>query len=290
MLFLNFIGPESEPTTFGLMTRMCRIVPSLEGGDALTTEEFIIALRASVDAFADELTSDDGTWSVKGVIDDHELVYPIPLDTKLSSKIMEMQLHPHMVRFAAKHGFRCETPAAQNHYPDYTFIDEATGEMFAVDIKTTYRVTATTVNGMTLGSYFGYMRGGTANIMYPYHDYEGHVVLGVIYSQGEEADGQPVAVDDLDSIECPVHDFSFFVQEKFRVAVDRPGSGNTRNIGSVSRIAQLTQGTGPFAGLGTATFEDYWSHYYNAADARAAGLSGQPYRNIAGYQLWKAQQ
>jgi len=247
----------------------------------LLAKTFISELSSSVGAFSEELTSDDGTWSIKGVVDDKRVVYPIPLDTKLSSKIMEMQLHPHMVTFAAKHGLKYVVPSAQNHYPDYSFIDDADGTKFAVDIKTTYIVRAGQCNGMTLGSYFGYMRGSSANITYPYSEYSAHVILGVVYSQAASPDGgQPLLIGELDDIVSPVRDFRFFVQEKYRIALDRPGSGNTRNIGAITNLADLVEGRGPFAPLGADVFEDYWTHYLNATDAREAGLTSQPYRNL----------
>ena len=52
-----------------------------------------------------------------------------------------------------------------------------------------------------------------------------------------------------------------FVQEKWRIAIDRPGSGNTKNIGSVSSIEDLINGNGTFAGLGENVFDDYWINY-----------------------------
>jgi hypothetical protein len=250
-------------------------------------QAFIAALQASVAAFSGELTSDDGSWSIKGVVDDQQLVYPIPLDTKLSSKIMEMQLHPHMVRFAREQSFKLIMPSAQNHYPDYSLVHQGTGVKFAVDIKTTYLVRPGVVNGMTLGSYFGYMRGGTANITFPYRDYAAHVILGVVYSKRPESDGQPVLVGEIDDIVSPVHDFRFFVHEKYQIALDRPGSGNTRNIGAVTNLTQLLSGTGPFERRGSDVFEEYWCNYLNATDSREAGLATQPYRNLAGYDAWK---
>ncbi|NJL54814.1 restriction endonuclease, partial [bacterium] len=41
-------------------------------------------------------------------------------------------------------------------YPDLTLISRASGVRFALDVKSTYRVNATTTNGMTLGAFTGY--------------------------------------------------------------------------------------------------------------------------------------
>ena len=56
-------------------------------------------------------------------------------------------------------------------------------------------------------------------------------------------------------------DFDFIVQEKYKIAKDRPGSGNTKNIGSCVKIAQLKEGSGPFSKLGVKIFDDFWMNY-----------------------------
>src|SRR5207237_9730193 len=50
----------------------------------------------------------------------------------------------------------------------------------------------------------------------------------------------PLAIDDdLPKIPSVVKDFQFFAQPKYRIASSRPGSGNTKNIGSVIKIEEL---------------------------------------------------
>ena len=63
-------------------------------------------------------------------------------------------------------------------------------------------------------------------------------------------------LENLDDIKSVIKNFSFFVQEKWRIAIDRAGSGNTKNIGSVSDISALIGGKGPFAELGEEIFDD----------------------------------
>ncbi len=77
------------------------------------------------------------------------------------------------------------------------------------------------------------------------------------------------------------------VQEKYKIAIDRPGSGNTKNIGSVVAIDALIGGKGPFADLGEDVFDDYWSFYLTKDMARAAGLPKRPYTNISSYKKYK---
>ncbi len=146
----------------------------------------------------------------------------------------------------------------QNHYPDLTFIFEE-GYKFAVDLKSTYRITADTVNAMTLGAFTGYFRNRTStkNITFPYAEYSGHFVLGVIYSRAEAPVDQlrTHTLDELEQMPSVVRDLQFFVQPKYRIAKDQPGSGNTKNIGSVTSVSALINGTGPFASLGEEVFD-----------------------------------
>jgi hypothetical protein len=58
-----------------------------------------------------------------------------------------------------------------------------------------------------------------------------------------------------------VRNFNFFVQEKWRIASDRGGSGNTANIGSIQHIADIVGGRGMFSRLGESWFDDYWMNY-----------------------------
>ena len=60
--------------------------------------------------------------------------------------------------FASKHGLEIQLCPQQNFYPDLTFVHAKSGRKFAVDIKSTYRLSATDVNGMTLGAFTGYFR------------------------------------------------------------------------------------------------------------------------------------
>jgi hypothetical protein len=58
-----------------------------------------------------------------------------------------------------------------------------------------------------------------------------------------------------------VKDFQFFVCERWRLASDRQGSGNTANIGSITWIEDILTGNGVFAKLGEEWFDEYWMNY-----------------------------
>jgi hypothetical protein len=83
-----------------------------------------------------------------------------------------------------------------------------------------------------------------------------------------------------------VKDFTFLLQEKWRVAGELPGSGNTKNIGSIRDIEALVNGDGPFARHGVEVFDDYWMNYLTEDMARAID-SEVPYRNLGEYWTWR---
>lgn len=76
------------------------------------------------------------------------------------------------------------------------------------------------------------------------------------------------------------------LQEKWRIAGEQPGSGNTRNIGSIRNIQALLEGKGPFAPHGLEVFDDYWMNYLTPDMARAID-SDVPYRNLEEYWEWR---
>lgn len=61
----------------------------------------------------------------------------------------------------------------------------------------------------------------------------------------------------------PFRNVEYFIQEKYKIAGDKPGSGNTENIGSIqsNNIEDFVNGNGVFSKLGNSVFEDYWRGY-----------------------------
>lgn len=235
------------------------------------------------------LQDDKKDWIVKGFIDIYKTIYTISIDTKVVSKIIELMLFPVILKFAQDNGLKMILAAHQNHYPDVTFIDESDNTYFAMDIKSTYRVTSNKVNGFTLGAFTGYFRNRTStkNITLPYEKYNHHFVLGVIYSQQSARidEEQVYSIDNLDSIMSVASDFDFIVQEKYKIATSRPGSGNTKNIGSITNISRLKSGDGPFSELGAAVFDDYWMFYQTKDMVRGDTI---PYSNLEEYVQYKS--
>ena len=239
--------------------------------------------------FRHTLATDTGDWVIKGFIDIYRNVYTISVDTKVASKIIELMLFPIVSRFAQENNLKMILSEHQNHYPDLSFV-ASDGTKFAVDLKSTYRVNAERANGFTLGAFTGYFRQrkSTKNITFPYEQYAGHFVLGIIYSrQDEEIDERKVYnLEDLPNIVSVVKNFDFLLQEKWRIATDRPGSGNTKNIGSVSNIQELINGNGPFVPYGAEVFDDYWMNYLTKDMAQAID-SEVPYHNLDQYWKWR---
>ncbi len=253
-------------------------------------EQFLAVLQTEVATFNSAVSTPNGDWIIKGFIDIAKNIYTISVDTKVISKIMELLLFPELARFAEKHGLKMILSEQQNFYPDISFVDDE-DHRFALDLKSTYRIDGDRVNGMTLGTFTGYFRerNSTKNITFPYGSYSGHFVLGVIYSKtdGLIDERRRYNLDELERITSVIRDFQFFVQEKYRIAPDCPGSGNTKNIGSVTEIDKLISGSGPFASLGENVFDDYWMYYLTKDMARAVELKRPPYTNLRSYLKYK---
>jgi hypothetical protein len=256
----------------------------------MTSAQFLKLLQTHAASFAKAVATNEGEWIIKGFIDVYQRVYSISVDTKIVSKVLELLLFPMFVEFAQKHGLKIELCQHQNFYPDLTFTHEASGRRFAVDIKSTYRESETKVNGMTLGAFTGYFRNrdSNKNTLYPYSQYTAHIVLGVIYSKCDDVadERKQFALADLAKIPSVIKNFAFFAQPKYRIATARPGSGNTKNIGSVDGIAALIGGTGPFATLGEEVYDDYWMFYLTRDMAEAVGVK-RPYINLKTYLEYK---
>jgi len=226
-------------------------------------------LEAFVSELEGHISAPDGQWTIKGFIDVFENVYTISSDTKIVSKILEIHLFPRILHFAQTNGFKVVLPSHQNYYPDITFVKASDESVkFAVDFKTTYRNQDKPhlCNGFTLGSHGKYFeqRTSTKNIQFPYSTYSGHFCLGIIYDRvdGATIDETKVCkLDELHSISSVVKNFRFFVAEKWRIASDKSGSGNTANIGSIKNIADIICGQGMFSKLGEHWFDEYWMNY-----------------------------
>lgn len=237
---------------------------------------------------SNEISDSHGKWSIKGFIDIYKNIYTISSDTKIISKILEIHLFPLLVQFATKYGYKIVLAEHQNYYPDISFVDIKNENIrFALDLKTTYRKTETLCNGFTLGSHGAYFtdRNGTKNIQFPYNSYLGHYCLGVIYNRTspEKIDETKVFnLEQLNTISSVIGDFQFFVAEKWKIASDKSGSGNTANIGSIQNIQDILNGNGMFSKLGEEWFDDYWINYRKIKDS-----NGKLITNLLDFVMYK---
>ena len=252
--------------------------------------------KKALDTFTEKLekyvSTENGDWSVKGFIDVYKNIYTISSDTKIVSKILEIHIFPQILQFADSIGYKIILAEKQNWYPDLTFVKKDNEEVkFALDIKTTFRRNDKTA-GFTLGSHGGYFkeRDKDKNIQFPYNQYTGHYCLGVIYTRTDVTDDlaeteiyqvqelqeeyetpnkkvgerSVTTVKNLKSITSVIKDFDFFAAEKWKIASDKQGSGNTANIGSIFDIEDLKNENGIFSKLGEEWFDEYWINHGSA--------------------------
>lgn len=232
-------------------------------------EKFTRSLEIFVSSLQNYISSEDGQWTVKGFIDIFQNIYTISSDTKIVSKILEIHLFPKILAFAQSNGYKVVLAEHQNYYPDISFVKMSDESVkFALDFKTTYRNPKKPhlCNGFTLGSHGAYFedRTSTKNIQFPYGSYSGHFCLGIIYDRADnttidETKAHPL--NELQSIIPVAKNFLFFVTEKWKIASDKGGSGNTANIGSINNIADIVAGKGMFSKLGEHWFDEYWMNY-----------------------------
>lgn len=205
-------------------------------------------------------------YSLCGVVDRRARVYPLGSDTKVISTLFEIVVRQAVSDYANKVGIKLIEPTKQNHYPDFTLArDESDQDKIALDVKTTYRRKGQTRFGYTLGSYTSYIRPDTEgkNIVFPYSQYGQHWIIGFVYKRSEskrDTGGRIYSFDTLREIPIPFDDVEVFMQEKWRIAGDRAGSGNTANIGSINgTIEEFVDGKGIFAS--ESEFLEYWRGY-----------------------------
>jgi hypothetical protein len=256
--------------------------------------EYKLNFKKALVAFAEKLrnyvATETGEWSVKGFIDVYKNIYTISSDTKIVSKILEIHIFPQIIQFAEEIGYNIILAEQQNYYPDLTFVNKQNESIkFAVDLKTTYRKKSG-ISSFTLGSHGAYFkeRDKQKNIQCPYNQYIGHFCLGIIYTRADEdvseieifrveelqeeyetaikkiGEHEVTTVKHLKSITSVIKDFDFFAAEKWKIAGDKQGSGNTANIGCTLNLDDLKNENGIFSQLGEKWFDEYWMNFGSA--------------------------
>ncbi|GAA8136023.1 hypothetical protein NP0149_15040 [Helicobacter pylori] len=98
------------------------------------------------------------------------------------------------------------------------------------------------------------------NIQFSYSHYLAHICLGILYTRSASSgidETEILQLEKLDNITSVIKDFIFFAEEKWKIASDKGGSGNTANIGSIQYIDDILQGNGMFKNLGEQIFDEY---------------------------------
>lgn len=229
--------------------------------------------------FGAEVRASKANFLVRGVLGTNDRVYPLGSDTKVLSTVFELFTRPLLLKIAHRHGYRIEE-SPQTVYPDFTLLrSKDDPAKIAVDVKTTYR--RPTIQ-YTLGSYTSFLRNATKNILYPYSQYQTHWIIGFVYDRREVPSSSHLPLNQRHKLAVPYGAVDWFVQEKYKIAGDSPGSGNTANIGSIrsASIADFVIGNGPFAKHGEAVFQDYWANYDRSPASRS-------YASFREYLVWR---
>lgn len=207
----------------------------------------------------------DVDLNVYGILDAGNYIHTLGTDSKIIGRVFEMLTQPVLKRIAERHNMILATPESQTVYPDFILMtDPASDKKIAIDVKTTYVENDNSRIVFTLGSFASYMRNNTKNIEYKYTDYIKHYVVGFVYKRnGEAQESDMVPYSERETIQTPYLDVKYFIQEKYKIAGDKPGSGNTENLGSFAtkNFDDLKEGNGPFSQLGVDVFDIYWKYY-----------------------------
>lgn len=234
-----------------------------------------------------ETSANEIDWEVCGFAAPSGKIYPFGTDTKVLSTVFEL-LSSSIISEIAKANDYVVEGSVQTVYPDFTLSPtDGTLARIAIDIKTTYRRFTKSGDagpiGFTLGSYTSFLRGSDKNIKYPYAEYSEHWVLGFVYTRRKGVAAKLVYDEnEIGDVPCPYEDVEFFIQDKYKIAGLRPGSGNTANIASFpATIDQLKAGTGPFSAHGKQVCDGYWRNY-------PKGAANRVYGTVEEYLEWQA--
>ncbi len=106
--------------------------------------------------------------------------------------------------------------------------------------------------------------------------------MGFIYDRVPNVKPEIVSIKSIDKVIAPIRNVEVIIWQKWQLASDRPGSGNTANIGSVRSLEDLRKGQGTFTRFGEKgkeRFEDYWRNFDWKRPRKYSGLDG--------YLMWR---
>lgn len=250
--------------------------------DNITTELIINEIKST-------LPTDQNSWDILGFLNYNHDILAFGSDSKIIGRLFEIIIVPTLKQVAENLGCTLYESEQQTVYPDF-WLEKPNGRLVAIDIKSTYRkfnMSGSVKNfNFTLGAFSSFLRNGTKNIARPYSQFDSHIVVGFLYTRNENATTGLSTLEDSNSITPAYEDVEVFVQEKYKIAGFRKGSGNTNNIGTISAdsIDAFSNGDSYFADLGNDVFEDYWSHYPLYTDTKET--KANLYTNLEEYFKW----
>lgn len=174
------------------------------------------------------------------------IAYKLGNDSKIISKIYELVIIDQLTSILKSNGYTYIQNDIQNKYPDFIIVSKVNNsKYYAVDIKCTYLKTKTHINGFTLGTYKGYFKNRETlnNILKPYNHFYKHFCICVIYDRCTD--------------KIPVK--HILLREKWQIASNSCGSGNTCNIGSIKLLCDILTKKTYFAS--EHSFDNYWLSY-----------------------------
>lgn len=232
---------------------------------------------------------DGSEWELLGFISRSKQVLAFGSDSKILGRLFEVAVKPFLKQAAKDLGYEFGESQEQTVYPDFWF-KTPNEKLIAIDIKSTYRKfnrhDKLKPFNFTLGAYSSFLRDGTKNIYKKYSDYLAHIVVGFLYTRNDEATVKTTSIEKIDTIKAPYKNVEFFVQEKYKIAGQKKGSGNTNNIATIksSNIADFRKGKSYFTVLGNDIFEEYWRNYPLYTDS--ASKKEELYTDLSGYFEW----
>ncbi len=220
------------------------IIDTTNGNDITINPEDIVKEAGEIQNILNNITDinidDEFTITNDGV------KYKLGNDSKIISKIYEVIIIEKLKKLLDDNCFKYIENDIQNKYPDFIIISQIQEEKYyAVDIKSTYLKTSSEINGFTLGTYNGYFkdRETLKSIVKPYKNFIKHFCLCVIYTRVDA--------------KIPVN--HIIVREKWEIARNTSGSGNTCNIGSIKSLRNLLDNTPHFGS--EEEFNTFWLNY-----------------------------
>lgn len=242
-----------------------------------------------IETISKYLPKSEDEWELVGFINKDKEIFAFGNDSKIIGRLFEVIATDALIKASKELGYGLGETAEQTVYPDFYFI-KPSGKRIAIDIKTTYRKFnrngGVAKFGFTGGSFTSFMRNGTKNIDGHYDDYDGHYIIGVLYSRENNPTIGKTSLENLEKIIPAYKHPEVFIQEKYRICGEKKGSGNTDNIGTIksNSMAPFIFGAGPFAFMGPDAFHHYWTNHPRYRDSEETKKS--LYNSIDGYIKW----